>query len=247
MISNSPSQKNILEKIEDGSITSHSRSYFYTKKIILVIGLILSGSISIFFGSFIIFSLRQNGGWFVPSFGWPGIGPFLYSIPWFFVGTMIIFLVLLNLLLRSYRFAYRRPLLYIITAVGLSFISITAIVAKIHLHEYLLTQAAESPLPLMRPMYITHQGSPRSEAITLGLIIEKIDDGFIILSPENEEFNIRLSERVHLPPNQELSAGKIVVILGKRRGQFIIADGIRILDNENQIFLNRPKPMRRLK
>src|SRR3990167_8644737 len=108
----SPIKAKILAAIESGKVTMRPRWHFVLQATLVICGLVIVLLALLFLTSFIIFSLRNTGVWFAPSFGYRGIGVFLTSLPWLLIGLTVIFVVLLEILVKKYSFAYRQPLLY---------------------------------------------------------------------------------------------------------------------------------------
>lgn len=231
---NHSSKHTVLEAITKGEVTPRSRRYFVIKKLILISGVVIFALLSVFFGSFIIFSLRQNGGWFAPQ-----LGTIIASIPWLFVITVMIFLVLLNLLLHHYRFAYRRPLVYTITLVSLGFLISTALLARLRVHEYIMEHARVNATPVIQPLYVEHRGLPHPETITLGMVTTTEETGVEIISPNREFFQVRLTPKTQRGQTAELRPGQVILVFGKKRGNVIIAEGIKRIRSEDGVPLPR--------
>ena len=104
----------ILRKIDAREVSMHSKKYFVLQAIALaaLVVLVLIISASIF--NFIFFSLRLNQLGFPFSFGSHGFLIFLQFFPWGLLVLDAVFVILLEWLLRKFRFAYLTPSVYIL-------------------------------------------------------------------------------------------------------------------------------------
>jgi hypothetical protein len=162
----------IIQSIRSGTLKIRPRWHFILKSILLVSGvvLILIGLVSLF--SFIIFILNQTGLWFVPRFGFRGVETFLISLPWILIFTSLIFIVSFEILIRKYRFGYKRPLMYSILAV-ISFAAIGGLaLASTSVHSEFYKRARRGQLPLVGSMYRAF-GNQHFRNVHSGVIIEE--------------------------------------------------------------------------
>ncbi len=102
----------VLEAIRCGDVRMKPRWFFALRAVLLGTGITILLFASLFIGSFIVFSLRQTGLWFAPSYGLRGTYLFLRAVPWVLVALSALFVVVLELMVRHYSFAYRAPLAY---------------------------------------------------------------------------------------------------------------------------------------
>ena len=220
----------ILAKIKSGEANMKPRWHFILKAILWILGTVLVGLVIMFVLSFILFSLRQTGVWFVPAFGVRGVGVFLRSLPWLLILTAFIFIVVLEILVKKYSFAYRQPLLFsvlgiiFIVGAGTIFISLT----DFHKGVYLSVQ--EGHWPVAQPLYGGF-GMMDFDDVHRGEITFINEDGFIIVKPPaDDEFKVIISSQTHLPFGMDFRVGDTVVVFGEAEDQIIDALGVRKLD-----------------
>jgi hypothetical protein len=108
----SPLAENILETIQKDDVRMRPKWHFILNISLLVIGTILAGLSLLYLVSFIVFILRQNGSWFMPSFGAQGWSALFISLPWILIFLALLFVIIVGFLVKKYSFAYGRPLLY---------------------------------------------------------------------------------------------------------------------------------------
>lgn len=92
----------ILDKIKKKKIEPRSRLYFQLRLAITIIGAAVIYFISVWLISFIIFSRDINA------------RPFFFHFPWHLLIGGLILVLILELILRSFRFSYQRPSILII-------------------------------------------------------------------------------------------------------------------------------------
>jgi len=139
--------QNILEKIHNNELTLKSKTYFRLRFALLIIVIVAIVVVTLFFLSFILFSLRASGQAALIGFGPTGWQVFLALFPWKLTILEIVLILLLEYLLRSFRFGYKVPVLYLLFGVvllmGLSAIAVD----QTPLHRILLEQADQNHLP----------------------------------------------------------------------------------------------------
>jgi len=108
---NSISDK-IFNKIKKEQIKMRPKIYFILKAVLIALTTLLVAFFVLFLVSFIFFNLRASGAWFLPRFGLPVIGIFFKSLPWLLILITIILIGVLEILVKRFSFAYRRPILY---------------------------------------------------------------------------------------------------------------------------------------
>lgn len=224
-----PMRERVLEAIKTGEIAMRPRWHFVLKTILLILGGVIVVLGLVYVSSLILFVLRESGVIFVPIFGFRGIGIFLKSLPWILIILVMVFVGLLEMLVRRYAFAYRQPLLYSIAGI-LLIIGIGAfVVGKTPLHGQVFRYAEDHHLPVMDPMYRTFIRRPIPD-MNMGEITEFIPVGFMIQNTEREIFMVQITPRTRLPLGADFSKGDRVIIIGPEQGMIIDAFGIRKID-----------------
>ncbi len=223
--STSPLGETIIKTIETKELTMRPKWHFVLHISLLIIGTILASLTLLFIVSFTVFTLRQDGSWFAPSFGFAGWQALLISLPWILIILALVFSALVVLLARSYSFAYGRPLLY--SALGIVVIAGVGgfLIALTPLHSGLSDLADDDQLPVAGTIYRQFNHRP-VQNVVMGKIIKQLPQGFGLESPDEEIFIVYITPQTQLPP-QPLAAEDIVIVLGERRDNIITAMGIR--------------------
>lgn len=143
----------VLQKIHAHELTMRPRMYFTLRTIALVVFAFLAFTLTISLGSFILFSIRASHQISLLGFGPSGYLIFIKLFPWPLAILDIIFLVALERILRTFRFGYRSPLLYLLVGIlGLS-LAVSIFIDRGHLSDSLLHSARDYNLPFVRHFY----------------------------------------------------------------------------------------------
>lgn len=219
-------KESILDTIKSGHVEMRPKWHFVLKAALAALGAVIILLTIFYLASFIIFVLRQTGVLFVPAFGLPGWFAFFTHLPIFLIFLLIIFLIVLELLVRHYAFAYRRPLLY--SALGiLILITIGGIVlANTSLHRDLSRGAKKNQGSFAGGFYRQFD-QQNFRDVHRGAIIEFIGNGFEIKNRREETLMIIVTPQTRLPYGADFSIGDIVVVFGDRDGDIVRAFGIQ--------------------
>ena len=110
---NNSLKNKVLGKIQAGEIHMKSKSYFVLRVILTIFVVLLILIISGLIISFILFSLKTSGRLFLLDFGMRGVMGFAFGFPWLLLFVDIVLLVILDYMLKSFRFGYHSPVVYL--------------------------------------------------------------------------------------------------------------------------------------
>lgn len=217
----------VLKAIADGRVRMRPKWQFITKTVLLIVGAALLTLTVLYLVSLIEFVLRRTGVWFVPYFGPSGYGIFFMSLPWVLILLAAIFMLLLEILVKRYSFAYARPFLY--SALAVIFLGIIGgiIIGETPLHERFFDEAENGQLPFAGPIY--EYFGQRPSNVTIGEITQINSNGYQIslFGDADDSFAVIVGQQTQAPPPNSLKVGDVIVILGPRRGSVITALGIQ--------------------
>jgi hypothetical protein len=217
---------NVLKAIEAGKVTMRPRWHFVLKALLLLVGTILASMTLIFLISFIIFILHETGIWFIPGFGFHGIGLFFGSLPWLMLLLALVFIVMLEVLVRRYAFAYRKPLLYsTFGVIGLVILG-GVIVSATPFHRGLFNSARNNNLPVAGGFYRQY-GMRRNDHVIVGNITEIKNTGYSLIERRGQAVEVIISDDTYFPDGKDFMVGDSIVVLGDRNGDKINAGGIK--------------------
>jgi hypothetical protein len=230
----------MLESIKAGEVTMRPKWHFVLRGILLGFGAVLILFTLLYIISFIIFVLHQNGTWFAPAFGFRGLGILLFSLPWILILLAGIFIVVLEILVRRYSVAYRRPLLY--SALGVIGIVLIGgfIIAQTSLHPRFFMNAREGRLPVAGGLYRGF-GMQRISDAHPGIIVELNEEGFTMADPREDILTVIITPETQFPLGTNFTVHDRVLVIGKRASSTVTASGIRKIDDS---FDMPPRPPR---
>lgn len=208
-------QEKVLETIKSGQVSMRPRWYFVLRAALLLTGIFILSLALLFILSFILFALRQAGAWFMPSLGPRGWYAFARSLPWTLISLSLIFLFILEVLVRRYAFAYRKPLIYSLCGLVIAAIAGSYVVLSTQFHPGLL-RAARGPAPRMPFVGDLYRGYGAGHCgdIHRGIVVESGDGSFIIRDFGGRTSTIILTSSTKLSPPRNFKGGDTVVIFG---------------------------------
>lgn len=231
----------IMNAVQSGIIKMRPKWHFILQAVLAVTGLVVLALLALYLASFIIFALQRSGVWFIPAFGLRGIFVFLFSLPWLLILLVGFFLIVLEILVRRYSFAYRWPLLYSALAVVLIVLIGGFAVAKTPVHRRLVEYDKANGRFCCAGMY-RNMDRHQFDEIHVGKITEFSDRGFNIQNRNRDSLAVLVTPRTRLPYGFDYGVGDVVVIFGLRRGDSIDAFGIRRIDETDPFIMQFPGP-----
>lgn len=220
-------KEQILSKIKSGSIKAKPKFHFVLRTLLLISGLVVAGLLLLYLISFVIFLLRVNGLWQAPSFGFRGWGMLFTSLPWMLLILIGFFVLVMEILVKHFSFAYRRPLLYSVLGI-LVFLGVSGfVVAQTPFHQNLWDLSeTDSGLPVAGSLYsFLRKGDP--DDWHRGMVISTTEEGFLMENLAAEILSVKIDEQTKIPFALDLLPGDMVMVAGERIGDEIKAFGIR--------------------
>ena len=211
-----PTSQSVLAEIRARGLHMRPRWHFLLQTSLSVLAALCVFLAAIYLMSLVIFVIRESGLAFAPRFGYRGWTEFLRSFPWLLVIGSLVFLAVLEELLRRYSFVYKRPLLYSTGAlvVILTLASVIADLDDIHPQIRNYSNAHGVPIyntfaqpPFGRPSHFFH-----------GQIISTASGTTTILKQGGAQVHIDIETQM---PDNNSSTDTPVVIFGETvNGQF---------------------------
>lgn len=200
----------ILQMIEEKKIAMKPRWHFVLQTALAITGVVGLLLALLFVTSFVVFTMGTNGLLHVPldsALGWFMIAR---NTPWMLIVVALLFVVLLEILVRQYAFSYKRPLIYTATAIVLVSAAGSFLLAQTPLHDALQERARMHQLPVGEKLY-HHYPMKKIEGIKRGNIQEFTERGFLLESGEEQAFII-LTPKTRSP--HDLRVQEYVVVVG---------------------------------
>ncbi|MBL8030332.1 MAG: hypothetical protein JNN11_03725 [Candidatus Doudnabacteria bacterium] len=221
-------EKKVLETIEKNRLKPLSRWYFIAQSSALGIGLVVVALLILFFASLILFNLRENRTYMAPGFGFYGFGVFFLSLPWLLIALVAGLLILLEYILRRYKFTYQRPILYSFVAMAL-LVSVGSIfISQSKMHESLMAKSRLKPKFFGSPIY-RRLGLPKTDQLTIGKVFETNAQGCRLNTKGGESWQVYINDETHLPHDYSISNGDIIMVIGPKSENSIKAVGVKPL------------------
>ncbi len=216
----------VLEAIKRGKIRMRPRWHFVLRAVLLITGIALMFLFLFYLISFIFFTMQQAGNWFVPVFGPRGWLVFLRSLPLLLICLSGIFIVVLEVLVKKYSFAYRKPLLYSASAVLLLVLLGGAFMAP--MHRGFFRSAQENKLPMMGLFYKNFGPPQRPGEVHRGEVIGRNSDGLQMQDVFGGTSTVVIYPETRLPYGADFETGDTIVVFGQKdESGTIRAFGIR--------------------
>jgi hypothetical protein len=218
----------ILAEIQSGQLKQRPRWYFVLRGTLVGIGIGLVFCLVLYLASFILFILRQTGVWFVPAFGFRGWFVFFRSLPWLLIALSAIFIIVLELLVRRYAFAYREPLVYSVFGIVLVVFAGGFLLFETSLHRALFLGAEHNNVPSPIGILYRGYGAQRFDDIHAGQIVATTSGGFVLQEAfDNSTATVLVASDTALPTDVLIMPSDTVVVFGSEANDIIQAVGIR--------------------
>jgi hypothetical protein len=227
-MTNNDLKNKILESIKRGEVKMRPRWHFVLRSTLFALGCILVFLATLYISSFIIFALHKNGIWFASVLGAQGLRVLLSSLPWVLILLAVLFIALLEFLVKKSSFGYRRPLLY--SALVVIFVTVLggSLIASTTLHDRISGSFYKSFIPQVPENVVVCNVATTTED-SFSCAKEDRDD-----ATTTETFEVKLSPKTRMSKSaqEEITSGATVVIFGERdkKGE-ISAKGIKNIDD----------------
>lgn len=179
----------------------------------------------VYIGSFVTFLWRRSHVSALPAFGPEGYGVFVRVFPWWHLLFIIIGVVAFVYLLRRHTHLYRWPLTVTIGVFLFAFVSAAFVTDTTRVHDRLTNRSIDGrSVPFVGSLY---RGQARlAQGIVTPGVITKIGKNDVTLDVGNETIKVKITNDTIRDPQWEPKIGDEVVVIGKRNGSTITAEGI---------------------
>lgn len=206
----------IMDAISRGKIKMRPRWHFILLSALTITGAFIVFLTLLYVASLGVFFLRDSGVLHAPSFGMRGWWVLARSIPWLLVLFLLLFVVVLELLVRRYTFVYKKPLLVSVFGILLIILTGGFAIAQTPFHRQIALEAREGMLP--PPVGFWYRAPlrmPRPPDTYHGNIISIIQGGFVMVDEDDAgTTTVLLSPRTRLPYGEDFSPGERIIVVG---------------------------------
>ncbi len=214
----------VMDAIRAGKTPMRPKWHFALKGALFVTGTLIVFAVTLCIASFVVFSLRETGAWAAPLYGMRGLPPFFRALPATLVTLSLVFIAILETLVRRYSFAYRAPLLYSLVAV-LALV-VTASVFMAPLHRAAFRAARHGRMPVGGQLY-RQFGVGRARNVRHGTVESLVEGGFVLRDIEDATSLVLVAPETHLPEGMAFNVGDTVTVFGIEDGEAIRAQAAR--------------------
>ncbi len=221
--------KQVLDRIEAGDISMHSKARFLLKLILLITSAVAVITLSAAILSFILFGINQSGNSALIGFDTHELIIFLRLFPWNLLLLDVVALLCFELLLRQFTFGYRRSMLSLLLLAAVLSIAIAFVLDQSRANDAILRNARNHSIPFFGGIYDKGHLPPARELGICRCIIQSIDPrtGTTLYMYEDDPFGS--TTLIGLLPQgfatSGLVIGRPVLIVGD-----IASDTIRIIN-----------------
>jgi len=212
-------KKRIINQIEQGRLKMRPRWHFVFQAIIFVVLMVIILISLLYFFSFFFFATRTSGLWHLIAFGPRGFVALVNAFPWLLFGSILIFVIILEMLIRKFSFGWRRSFVY--TFLGIILIASFAswLLAQSSFHNDFYRQAWNDGLPLVGPLY-RQQARIEFDNIYRGEIIVFDEEKLKIKTEDGRELEFPWGDRIKIPVNDFIIGERIITAVRKEGGQW---------------------------
>ena len=228
---------NVIHQIKDDKIKMRPKIYFILKSVAIALGIFFVALFILYLISFIIFALRASGVWYLPGFGLRGIGASFVLLPWLLILISVILIIILEILVKHFAFAYRKPVLYSILFVIAFALLGSFIIDRAGLQSGLFKRAEQGNLPFAGELY-RDLGKAKNKDARRGVVSEITDNGFLIKTRNNDALEIIVAPDTRFPFGDEIKENDTIIVFGKQDNGSVQAIGVRKVDDDFRPFLN---------
>lgn len=234
--------KKLIEKIQNGNIKMRPKVYFVLRAILFAVLSLIILFFIIYLVSFIFFSLRLNGGWFLLAFGPTGFGKLLMALPWLLIIASIVLILILQLFAERISFVYRRPVFYSLLAIIAIVIATGFLIDRTPLNDQLFQRARQGNLPIIGPFYRDNSFRPQIPGVYNGIVASINNDGFSLTTSNGDTIKVITNSDNPRLLVTKIKVGDTLVVIGQKNGDVINAMDFRMINEDPNLFIPPPPP-----
>lgn len=230
---NTDIRKEIMERIRDGKASMRPRWHFILLSTLSALGIMIALLVLLYIASLVLFFLRESGALYLSGLGGRGWWDLMRSLPFSILTLLLVFVLVLEILVRRYAFVYKKPLLASVLVILALVIFGGFAIAQTPLHRQLVILARDGHLPppfdsLYRPPFTMHP-----DDVYAGVIVAMTPEGIVIVDRGSSTTTVRITVRTRLPEGAAFMVGDRVVVIGDESASGTIeAFGIRPMHPE---------------
>ncbi|MBM3206550.1 MAG: hypothetical protein FJZ43_02935 [Candidatus Staskawiczbacteria bacterium] len=230
---------NVIGQIKNGTIKMKPRSYFMLRGFLLGGGIFLLFLFVVYLASFIVFSLRISGVWFLPLFGFLGARILLGSLPWVLILLSVALIIAIEIFAERISFIYKRPVIMSLVGVILIVLIAGLLVGLTSFHPRIFYKSQEENIPVIGSFYKRYS-LPKIENVYNG-VISKIDNEKLEIETSTGQFFELHSGANLIEFRRNIKEGDAVIIIGDKENDFLKVRMIREIKEDLDFFPSKRK------
>ncbi len=230
-------KEQIFEKIKSGEVNMKSKYYFLIKIILLAVTIFVTFLLSAFIVSYVLFSIKTSGNVLLLGFGARGFYHFILTLPWIVLCVDILLILFLDWLLKSFRFGYNSPVLFLFIGTLASITLLAYLINLTSFHNSVMRMSEDRRIPVAGDFYKGLKKSHGGQGVFLGEVISINGTSTFYAKYSDYDRDVDDTVRVVLPDGFSvysiyLSPGDHIFIAGDKNLDEIRAYGLRKLTEE---------------
>lgn len=235
----------VLEKIRRNQVRMVPRLHFTLKSIAVIVVALLSLVFSVAIGAFILFSIRTSYETSLLGYGPHGVLIFLQLFPWGLLIADIGLIILLEWMLRYFRFGYKSPLLYLLFVIIVVALAVAIVLDQSRASDDFLQGAHDQGVPVMGNLYDQGRRPPPPGSGACPCVVTAIDGATLTMQEKVPDGTTRTVTVVL--PNAEASStikvGDHLFVVGNYDGSTLHAFDVHYMDGDNDADDGNPPPL----
>lgn len=209
IINNTKIKEEIFKKIESGELSMKPKLFFYFKIGVLLLSIFTALVVSSFLISYMLYSLRIGGQLYLLSYGSKGIYEFFMIFPWFVLVLDILLLFLIDWLIKSFRFGYNSPIIYLFLGTFMLITILGSLINFTIFNKAMMFRAEYNSLPIVSNYYNGIRRSHSKQGTFRGIVKSIEGNTFVLMHDDYDDDSIDDQVTVIMP--EGLNLGKLIV------------------------------------
>lgn len=230
-------KEQIFEKIKSGEVSMKSKYYFLIKIILLAVTIFVTFLLSAFIVSYVLFSIKTSGNVLLLGFGARGFYHFILTLPWIILSIDVILILFLDWLLKSFRFGYNSPVLFLFIGTLASITLLAYLINLTSFHNSVMRISEVRRIPVAGDFYRGLKKSHVGQGVFLGEVISINGTSTFYIKYSDYGRDANDTVRVVIPEefsvySMSINPGDRIFIAGDKNPDEIRAYGFRKLTEE---------------
>ncbi len=212
-------------KIEQGSVTKHSKGYFLFRQIAFGVGFLFAIGITLYLASFVFFVAHQPGFRPLTAFGSRGYLQIIRSLPWALFAVTLFLAGMIELIAWRFAAIYRRPLIYSLLFICAVIVGASLLIERSTFHPMFFRSAERRHMPFVGDFY-RRFGRHNWREVTFGTVLNQSEQSWQIQNKDGDLITVRFTADTRFPRGKDIVPGDPVIIIGRPERGEIMARGI---------------------